>query len=223
MKAYNASKVCTGLGNMWSFTTNYASHSAGRIWLIWNPIVFDVDIVFQSAQLIHCCVTHKNLRKSFDCSFVYGFNKESLREQLWLELLSLEMRVKGAWFVGGDFNNPLNFEDRLGSTIRWRDIEKFRNCVESCELLDMKHNGARFTWNNKQESQNRVFSKIDRTLVNMDWTSVFPGAETSFLPEGLYDHCPALVKFLTQSKVTFKPFRYFNMWSSFHGFIERVK
>lgn len=44
--------------------------------------------------------------------------------------------VRGEWFVGGDFNNPLNYEDRIGSEIRWKDREHFRHCVEVCELFE---------------------------------------------------------------------------------------
>lgn len=84
--------------------------------------------------------------------------------------------------------------------------------------MDIKHNGANYTWNNKQEAHDRVFSKIDRTLINLAWISLFPRAETSFLPEGLYDHCPALVKIFTQNVISYKPFRYFNMWSNVVGF-----
>lgn len=111
----------------------------------------------------------------------------------------------------------------MGSAIRWKDIEKFREYVEKCELLDMKYNGATFTWNNKQEGGDRVFSKIDKTLVNLTWVKLFPGTKTSFLPEGLYDHCPALVKFFNYSNPSYKPFRYFNMWSQFPNFLVRIR
>lgn len=69
----------------------------------------------------------------------------------------------------------------------------------------------------------RVFSKIDRALVNMDWVSCFPGAETSFLPEGLFDHCLALVRFLQPITSSYRPFQYFNMWSTCLEFIQRVQ
>lgn len=89
--------------------------------------------------------------------------------------------------------------------------------------MDMKYNASTYIWNNKQEGPDRVFSKINRTLVSMKWVDLFLGAETTFLPEGLYDHCPALVKFLDQNTIIRKPFRYFNMWSSVPEFLMKVK
>lgn len=110
--------------------------------------------------------------------------------------------------MGGDFNNPLNFEDRLGSVIRWHEIEKFRNCVELHDFFDMKSNGAKYTWNNKQLGDDRDFSKIDQTLINLEWTSTFPSATTCFMPEGLFDHSPIVVKFLHADDNEKKSFKY---------------
>lgn len=42
------------------------------------------------------------------------------------------------------------------------------------------------------------------------------------MPEGLFDHCPVVVRFLTHNTTSFKPFKYFNMWSSLPSFLERV-
>lgn len=167
MKAQNADRISDCFGPSWSFSTNYASHPGGRIWVMWNPEVFVVDIQFQSPQLVHCYVTHRSLKKSFACSFIYGFNEEATRMSLWEELKTISGNIRRNWFVGGDFNNPLNFGDRLGSEIRWNDIRYFRECTNVCALMDMKSSGATYTWNNKQYEGDRVYSKIDRTLVNL--------------------------------------------------------
>lgn len=89
VKALKAMKVCCGLDSNWSITTNYASHPRGRIWLLWNPFIYDVDVIFQSSQIIHCYITHKTLSRSFDCSYVYGFNDEAHRSQSWIDLKML--------------------------------------------------------------------------------------------------------------------------------------
>lgn len=57
----------------------------------------------------------------------------------------------------------------------------------------MKYKGCFLTWNNKQEGGDRVFSKIDRVLCNEEWDEVFPEAITEFMPEGMFDHTPAIV------------------------------
>lgn len=52
-------------------------------------MVFDVTILTQSAQHVHCFVNHRTLHKSFDCTFVYGHNEESEHVKLWVELKTI--------------------------------------------------------------------------------------------------------------------------------------
>lgn len=184
--------------------------------------MFDDNILSQSAQLIHLDVSHRSLNRRFACSFVYGFNNANMRNQLWGELEQISLHTHDAWFVGGPFNCPLHCDDRIGSPVRLSETTLFKGCIDTCELMDMKWNGSRFTWNNKQEGDNRVFSKIDKALINMELISSFPNAETSFLLEGLFDHCPAIVKFMPAANEGYKPFKYFNMWSSTPNFMEKV-
>lgn len=116
-----------------------------------------VDLLVQTTQLIYCHVTYKSFNKSFSCTFVYGFNDESQRLELWKDMGIISGTIIGAWLLNGDFNNPLNYEERIGSVIRWTDIKYFRNCIEACALMDMKSSGATFTWNNKQEGEARIY------------------------------------------------------------------
>ncbi|KAK7260138.1 hypothetical protein RIF29_25934 [Crotalaria pallida] len=69
----------------------------------------------------------------------------------------------------------------------------------------------------------RILSKLDRSLVNSAWCSVWPSAETIFLSAGVSDHSPILVDWnhgLTKSRSDFK---YFNMWSQLEAFISTVQ
>lgn len=66
----------------------------------WNPDIFEVNIIFQPAQLIHCYVVHKSLNRAFDCPFVYGFNDDLSSDQLRKDLITISDGIKDAWFVG---------------------------------------------------------------------------------------------------------------------------
>lgn len=44
-----------------------------------------------------------------------------------------------------------------------------KDCMLECEVQDIKSSGSFYTWNNKQEGAYRVFSKIDRMVVNQEW------------------------------------------------------
>ena len=61
----------------------------------------------------------------------------------------------------------LSVDERIGSRVRPGEIEDFRLCVEECDILDIKMAGNFYTWNNKQEGSNRVFSKIDRVMATV--------------------------------------------------------
>ncbi|XP_074265694.1 uncharacterized protein LOC141588139 [Silene latifolia] len=59
--------------------------------------------------------------------------------------------------------------------------------------MDIQSTGAYFTWNNKQPTETRVYSRLDRLLANMDWINHFPGFYANFMPEGHFDHTPCVV------------------------------
>lgn len=86
----------------------------------------------------------------------------------------------------GDFNCVLNVDERLGSAVRVQRFTPFRRC--KCEVHDMKQTRNFFTWTNKQEGSKRVYSKIDRVLVNERWGRMFENAEVCYMNEGDFDH-----------------------------------
>ncbi|XP_074291134.1 uncharacterized protein LOC141617901 [Silene latifolia] len=120
---------------------------------------------------------------------------------------------QGPWMVGGDFNNLLFPNERLGGAeVTLADIKPFQDCLHCCELVDIKAIGSFFTWNNKQDLETLVYSRIDRCLINDDWMSMFPEAYAYFMPEGYFDRCPCVV-YPFGKPITRKPhFKYFNMW-----------
>ncbi|XP_074265564.1 uncharacterized protein LOC141588003 [Silene latifolia] len=130
----------------------------------------------------------------------------------------MKVRYQGPWGVCGDFNCVLNFNERIGRDVTWADIANFRDCVDFCGLMDMKGQGAFFTWNNKQAPSTRGYSRIDRFLVNDDWMDIYPGAYAHFLPEGLFDHNPCVCYRRNSGVPRKRQFKYYNMWSLDPGF-----
>lgn len=58
----------------------------------------------------------------------------------------------------------------------------------------------------------RVFSKIDRVVANSSWIQKFHSAEVAFLPEGKYDHSPAILRVFPSNVFGKKPFRFYKIW-----------
>ncbi|XP_048502962.1 uncharacterized protein LOC125498737 [Beta vulgaris subsp. vulgaris] len=195
----------------------------GRIWLLWDSSRMDVNIARASNQFIHVEVSHRSSGKKFWFTAIYGVNDAAGRQQLWRDLVDIKRGIQSAWIIGGDFNNVLNFDERIGSTISMDEVGPFRQCLRDCELHDVVCSGPFFTWSNKQEGVDRVFSKIDRVCVNEQWEDLFPDATSTFYTESISDHCPCVVKLDTKVLTKPRPFRFFNMWCQDDSFEDIVE
>ncbi|XP_021845359.2 uncharacterized protein [Spinacia oleracea] len=197
----------------WCFSTNLSCHQNGRIVIAWDHDAFVVDIVLVHTQFIHCFVTPRGTRTGFHCTFVYGLHDKTTREPLWDSLKAIADKCSEAWIIMGDFNALMDLDDRIGSSVRMSEIQPMRSCMHYCQLNEVKTMGRFYTWNNKQDGADRVFSRIDRVLANTKWGDRFELAEATFLPEGDFDHCPMVLN-CYQNSPHKRPFRFFNMWTS---------
>ncbi|XP_074266117.1 uncharacterized protein LOC141588583 [Silene latifolia] len=208
----------------WSICTNSSLHSGGRVWLLWDPSMFDVNVKDVTAQAIHSEVYDKIRRKMFWYTLVYGFNKAAERESLWNSIRDYHRGINGPWMVCGDFNAILDYHERIGGApVSYADVLPLAQVTQDCNLVDLKATGAFFTWNNKHENGDKVYSRIDRVLINDDWITTFPDSVANFLPEGLFDHCPCLISLECSLKHRTKSFKYFNMWALSKDFDSTVR
>ena len=119
-----------------------------------------------SDQLIHTEILVNATKAKFLATFVYVHNDTKNREHLWSMLCNISARISLPWCVGGDFNAIMNYDDRVGSAVRDKEIIPMSHCMQVCELHTVKSVGRYYTWNNKQDGCHRVMSKIDRCLSN---------------------------------------------------------
>ncbi|XP_074300450.1 uncharacterized protein LOC141631715 [Silene latifolia] len=123
-----------------------------------------LDVLEMDAQFIHLKVTEVLTNKVFYVTYVYGFNKIEQRVPLWNSLIRMNMTAP--WIVMGDFNCVMFSNERIGSIVRDSEMAPFYHAAQICDLQDIKAIGAFYTWTNKQPSNTRVFSRIDRVLIN---------------------------------------------------------
>ncbi|XP_021835103.2 uncharacterized protein [Spinacia oleracea] len=221
VKLSNLGKLYQKVFVNWCFTSNSSYHSGGRIVVAWKAGCFTVNIVAASSQFVHCHVTPVSGRKPFYCTFVYAFTDAGMRQDLWRDLLLFN--TQEPWIVCGDFNCVMALDQRIGALVRHRDIVDVSNCMHACGMEDIKCVGNLFTWNNKQQGNNRVFSKIDRYMANQACQTCFPVAEVCFMPEGIFDHSPGLLSVFPRDDGGKKPFKYFTMWKSSNVFSDIVQ
>ncbi|XP_074315184.1 uncharacterized protein LOC141651367 [Silene latifolia] len=172
-----------------------------------------------SAQFIHIKV--KDIINNYHyASFVYGFNKVEERVSLWNDLMRVD--VMEPWIVLGDLNNVLYMDEKIGLPVKDIETIPFQNTIDNCGLQDMKCTGSFFTWNNKQPSSTRVFSRIDRALVNDEWITKWPDHYAYYAPEGDYDHYPCFIQCGDMNMKKIRPFKFFNMWTGVPEFKDIV-
>ncbi|XP_074306305.1 uncharacterized protein LOC141641547 [Silene latifolia] len=221
VKPGSLNNVANNMCNGWDFVTNHNYHAGGRIWVLWKNQYVKVDIIEMDSQYIHLKVKDKVGNHIFYATFVYGFNKIEERVPLWNALKSWS--INDPWVVLGDFNNVKYSSERVGKPVKDAEMLPFQEVLDECELHDMKTTGAFFTWTNKHPSETRVFSRIDRVVVNTAWLDVWPDYFAHFAPEGSFDHCPCAISCEADNIPRRKPFKFFNMWSRVPDFHDIVK
>ncbi|XP_074314953.1 uncharacterized protein LOC141651130 [Silene latifolia] len=222
IKSNNLNKAINSVFHEWSISTNTSYHKGGRIWVLWKAHLYDIHFIEYNAQYIHMSILNKQAQSQFFHTIVYAFNGITERESLWLNLIRLASTIQGPWSVGGDFNCVLHANERLRGSVSMAESVPFQDCLDRCQLVDIKASGAFFTWNNKQPPETRKYSRLDRFFVNQDWMSQLPDYFANFLPEGLFDHTPCLVSKTVNGDKKNRPFKYFNMWSKAPDFLNCV-
>ncbi|XP_074266130.1 uncharacterized protein LOC141588596 [Silene latifolia] len=66
--------------------------------------------------------------------------------------------------------------------------------VYDCPVNNLHAYGCEFSWTNKHNDGTRVWSRLDRALVNANWLAAFPCSAVHVMLPGVSDHSPLLVK-----------------------------
>jgi len=201
----------------WKFLTNATATSNAIIVVFGNPSTIKVDLLDCSAQGLHVIISSLVLQLSFTVTFMYGFNIIAVRRSLWGDLRAWQPNCP--WLVMGDFNSVLSRNDKHnGEPVSTYETSDFRDCCTDLGLVDLNFTGCHFTWNN-----GRVWSKIDRVLVNSSWSSLQAPAHVHFgNPGAFFDHSLAIIWFDYQNSQGRRNFKFFNMWASHENFLQIV-
>ncbi|GFS42551.1 hypothetical protein Acr_00g0080480 [Actinidia rufa] len=141
------------------------------------------------------------------------------RRPLWDNLRRFSTSVDKPWILLGDFNNVLsNNEKSNGLPVTEYEIRDFKNCCYDLGISDLRSSGVFYTWSN-----NSVWCKLDRTMVNNNWVQDGILAQAVYeLPGKFSDHSSCTISLLEENDKGATPFKFYNMWSKHESFLEVV-
>lgn len=210
----NAAHISSWIAPRFKWLFNYNFHNNGRIWLGWDPGIWNVTFLCASAQHITCQVSRLDGSDSCTVSMVYAFNTIEERCSLWSDLTQVQANLNnqfGSWCVMGDFNIFLSdIETNKGLPRRLGGITDFRNCITQLGITDLKFSGPVFTWWDCNIS-NPTMRKLDRVLVNDGWLQSFDASSATFLPRGHLIIIPQLLIWVRLARSFINLFKFFSI------------
>ncbi|XP_074298902.1 uncharacterized protein LOC141629878 [Silene latifolia] len=110
--------MCDG----WSLSTNTSCHPRGRVWVLWNPTVFQVQFMQYTALLIHMEIVEISTKFHFYYTMVYAFNDTGESKDLWntLNVLLVDLSTPGT------INKTLKPESTLDATSHMKGRRSFK-------------------------------------------------------------------------------------------------
>lgn len=193
---------------------------ARGIWLFWRKDMVDMEVLAATEQEIHAIVKVINTDFSWLLSSIYGSPRFAERTIFWENLCSVSLLHNLPWAIVGDFNDVLDdSEKRGGNRVNMTRVSAYRNCMSSCNMIDLGFSGPTFTWTNRRDIGGLIQTRIDRCWANPSWSLAFPEANVTHLPRISSDHCPLLLSLsrACASRME-RPFRFEKMWLSHPGF-----
>ncbi|XP_075076350.1 uncharacterized protein LOC142163006 [Nicotiana tabacum] len=158
------------------------------------------------------------LNLKFNFTTIYGLHTIKDRKQMWANLRALNQLQIEPWLVMGDFNTISHAEDKqCGAPVHEGEIRDFNDYLVDTNMNEMRYIGRWFTWTN-----NHVFSKIDRALVNAEWMIRFPKKEVLVLDPNLSDHSPLCIKMDEENFQGPRTFSFLNCIAEHHNFLKVV-
>ena len=83
---------------------------------------------------------------------IYASPRCAERQVLWSNLMKVANLHDMPWVMAADFNEPLMEDDKLGGRgVSVNRSFQFKECLDSCSMIDIGFSGPRFTWTNKRE------------------------------------------------------------------------
>lgn len=185
---------------------------------MWKEELLKLDSISVTVRQIHVKIKVSPHDFSWFFTVVYASPDFHTQTFLWNDLYNLSKSCNNEWLVVGDFNEVFFANEELGGNAINRNRAKlFRNCLQSCGLVDLGFRGQKYTWTNKRyrHQPQLIFERLDKCVANARWIDKFPNCVVTHLPRTKSDHCPLLLDLNSRTSPRIpKPFRMEPMYCS---------
>ncbi|XP_074363513.1 uncharacterized protein LOC141704083 [Apium graveolens] len=221
VKVSKASSISKKINKNWPWLFNYDHHHNGRIWVGWNPNVWDISLLSKSSQFITCNARFIEKNLNFIVTFIYAFNDAIDRVPLW-DYINSTCPSSAPWAFLGDFNCISSLGEVVGGREHWTpEMQCFKDCLNDNGLESLRTVGDNYTWTNKRLND-PVFKRLDRMVANSAWFNAFTEGSVFVKNRGIMDHNPLLFVEPMQLRKFGKPFQFFNYMIEIPGFLDIV-
>ena len=201
---------------------NYNQHAKGRIWVGWRHDRCKLESCETHKLFIATKITPVNSGESFQVIFVYGLHNVSDIRDLWIELQQTNQDIP-CLFIG-DFNAVCKEEHRKnGSQVTTYEMYDMRKWMDDMELHPIIERGHMFSWTDKEKGDDRILTKIDHAIGNLQWMDRYSQASVWYANPQTSDHTPLIVSLTCQYQQECKPFRFLNYLCEHQDFLQVVR
>lgn len=154
----------------------------------------EVDLSYSLHHIDAIIKQHEELSWRF--SGIYGHPEARMKKHTWELLRRLSSESRLPWICGGDFNENLEPNAKVGGRFCYLDaMAEFRQALSDYKLIDMGFSGLPFTWSNRRfGSTNLIEERLDRFLCSFSWQDLHFSSSVSHLTSWASDHCLVLLE-----------------------------
>lgn len=105
--------------------------------ILWNHTIVNVHSFVRKSQEISATIEVISTQKSWLFTSIYASPNITLRSKVWENLIEQHASYIEPWLVGGDFNDILSQNEKIGGRlINTKSSKILWNSINGCNLID---------------------------------------------------------------------------------------
>ena len=107
-------------------------------------------------------IVNADMENTLRFTVFYGYSETHRHHESWNLLHLLHQQSSLPWCCVGDYNELTSIDEKVGGVIRSeRQMQDFRDAIETCGFIDLGFVGKPFTWCNNRLGSTRIWERLD--------------------------------------------------------------